>query len=271
MLEAKVFKDGELSNWEVADINDADLLFAHHFEEECNFLKSALSSWQLKLEEHIIKRGGGLADQTKSLTDIFEKQGWKKNNIAIQKRISFQHTYGDIVSQNSNTHEIDHLIENNKGKKIALEIEWNNKDEFFDRDFQAMRRLYEEGIIEGGIIITRGPSLEDQLESAIAQYFEHYGVNDFSDFELIKNRLVDEKGTEKFSFPTSAQRNDIQKQLDKGDVSFSMASAKVFKNNKFGGTTTNWRQLQKRIERRDALRTPILFLGIPAMQIDMSA
>ena len=257
--------------WEVADINDAALLFAHHFAEECDFLQNALSGWELKLEEHIIKRGGGLADQTKSLTDIFVKQGWKKNNIAIQKSISFQHTYDPIISQNSNTHEIDHLIENKHGKKIALEIEWNNKDEFFDRDFQAMRRLYEENIIEGGIIITRGPSLEDQLESIIAHYFDHKAVDGFDDFENIKQNLIDVKGREKFSFPTSAQRKDIEKLLKKENMSFALASAKVFKQNKFGGTTTNWRQLQKRIERRDALRTPLLFIGIPAVQIVMMA
>jgi len=269
-LEACLFADIKSKGWEVTDINDAELLLTHHFHEECNFLKKALFSWNLELEEHIIKRGGGLANQTKSLADIFERQGWKKNNITIQKRILFQHTFEEVVFQNSNTHEIDHLIENNSGKKVALEIEWNNKDEFFDRDFQAMRRLYEEGIIEGGIIITRGPFLEDQLERVISHYFETTGISDFNDFEKIKNNLTDANGTEKFSFPTHAQRKDIEKNLQKEGMSFALASAKVFKNNKFGGTTTNWRQLQKRIERRDALRTPILFLGIPAMQIATS-
>jgi|TARA_B100001971_G_C17651519_1_gene268285 hypothetical protein len=51
------------------------------------------------------------------------------------------------------------------------------------------------------------------------------------------------------------------------EVSFTDACADVFVANKFAGTTTNWRQLHLRIARRDADRTPMLFLGIPKFSV----
>ena len=43
--------------------------------------------------------------------------------------------------------------------RIAVDIEWNSKDQTFDRDLFAMRTYYECDIISVGIIITRSESL----------------------------------------------------------------------------------------------------------------
>ncbi|HSV23752.1 MAG TPA: BglII/BstYI family type II restriction endonuclease [Xanthobacteraceae bacterium] len=41
---------------------------------------------------------------------------------------------------------------------MALEIEWNNKDSFFDRDLENFKRLHADGAISVGIIVMRGHS-----------------------------------------------------------------------------------------------------------------
>ena len=43
---------------------------------------------------------------------------------------------------------------------IALEIEWNNKDPFFDRDLTNFRLLFDLKAISVGIIITRSTELQ---------------------------------------------------------------------------------------------------------------
>ena len=53
------------------------------------------------------------------------------------------------------THEVD----NQKGR-IAVEVEWNNKDPFFSRDLNAFRLLHELDIISVGVIITRSDELQ---------------------------------------------------------------------------------------------------------------
>jgi len=43
---------------------------------------------------------------------------------------------------------------------VALEIEWNNKDPFFDRDLNNFRLLFDLRAIDVGVIVTRGTELQ---------------------------------------------------------------------------------------------------------------
>lgn len=45
--------------------------------------------------------------------------------------------------------------------RVALEIEWNNKDPFFDRDLNNFRLLFELRAVSVGVIITRSDELQD--------------------------------------------------------------------------------------------------------------
>ncbi|WP_438750766.1 BglII/BstYI family type II restriction endonuclease [Pararhizobium sp. O133] len=59
----------------------------------------------------------------------------------------------------SPTHKVDCF----KGK-IALEMEWNNKDPFFDRDLNNFRLLFDLHVIDVGVIVTRTTALQRVLE-----------------------------------------------------------------------------------------------------------
>jgi hypothetical protein len=56
----------------------------------------------------------------------------------------------------SPTHQVD-CFKN----RVALEIEWNNKDPFFDRDLNNFRLLFELRAVSVGIIITRCDNLQE--------------------------------------------------------------------------------------------------------------
>jgi hypothetical protein len=49
--------------------------------------------------------------------------------------------------------------------RVALEIEWNNKDPFFDRDLNNFRLLFELHAISIGVIITRCDNLQTIFEN----------------------------------------------------------------------------------------------------------
>ena len=61
----------------------------------------------------------------------------------------------DAVELNSPTHKVDCF----KGK-VALEVEWNNKDPFFDRDLNNFRLLFDLRVIDVGVIVTRADHLQ---------------------------------------------------------------------------------------------------------------
>lgn len=251
------------SGWDIQSLNFADLILESEFPKQAEALLDTLLEINFDIEESIIKSGGGLATQTQALATKFNEIG-KKNIVKICRDIVFSDTFDEISSEDS-SHEIDHLCQNEANQFLAIEIEWNNKDEFYDRDFQSLKRLYEAHIIEAGVIVTRGTSLEDSLLSMIERYFEDCRVNSISDISDIKLRFPNPKNADDFafSFPTEKQKLRIKKKAQNGK-SIARAAAEVFKADKFTGTTTNWRQLQKRIERRDGGRTPILCIGIPS-------
>ena len=45
--------------------------------------------------------------------------------------------------------------------RVALELEWNNKDPFFDRDLNNFRLLFDLNVISVGVIITRCTHLQN--------------------------------------------------------------------------------------------------------------
>lgn len=45
--------------------------------------------------------------------------------------------------------------------KVGVEIEWNNKDPFFDRDLNNFRLLFDLRAISVGVVITRCDELQD--------------------------------------------------------------------------------------------------------------
>ena len=75
--------------------------------------------------------------------------GWKKHNFEVNRIVS-----GD--DKESISHEIDHVKDFQTG---ALELEWKNKNLFFDRDLENFKRLHSVGVISLGGIITRNDSL----------------------------------------------------------------------------------------------------------------
>ena len=60
----------------------------------------------------------------------------------------------------SPTHKVD-CYKN----RIALEIEWNNKDPFFDRDLNNFRLLFDLRAISVGVIITRCDALQNIFDT----------------------------------------------------------------------------------------------------------
>ena len=59
----------------------------------------------------------------------------------------------------SPTHKVD-CFKN----RVAVEIEWNNKDPFFDRDLNNFRLLFDLRSVSVGVIITRADELQDVFD-----------------------------------------------------------------------------------------------------------
>ena len=56
-------------------------------------------------------------------------------------------------------------------------MEWNSKDQTFDRDLYAFRTFYECGVITCGVIITRSESLNQVFASLGSEIKNKYGAS----------------------------------------------------------------------------------------------
>lgn len=231
-----------------------DILFLSHaksilegeFSEALKEIGAVLASIELPITE-IIGSGGGETKFTQRLRKALAARGWKKHIFEIGKTI-------DGVPRESTSHEVDHVKRYDGAGVIALEIEWNNKDPFFDRDLENFKRLHAEGAISVGIVVTRGKSLQDSLWEAVHRFADTRGI---ASVEQLASHGVT---------PTPKQRANILKRVEreKDPVPFADAWTDNFVSNKFGQATTHWEKLMHRVERGVGNPCPLLLIGLPA-------
>lgn len=235
-----MFEKLKTAGFEVLTLHHAEAILQHDLGQAASEIESVLSAAHLPAEE-LVRGGGGEGELTQRLRRALTKLGWIKHNFEIKKIV-------DGIEKESISHEIDHVKRFDRGT-FALEIEWNNKDPFFDRDLENFKRLHADGVISIGGIITRGESLQSALRDLICAFAEKRGINSLDDAAA-------------YYAPTERQRTNIQKAVhSKGD--FHAGWAHAFVSDKFGEATTHWRKLHDRVQRGVGNPCPLVLIGIP--------
>ena len=139
------------------------------FSEEWKEVQDCLRKFQLSLED-IKKAGGNESPVPKKFDDILYPYGWREIRISgdlivkkyprqiEQRRGRFADEPYEVetIAGYIDGHNIDFLK-----NKVAFDLEWNSKDQTFDRDLLAMRTYFDCGLIDVGIIVTRAEELND--------------------------------------------------------------------------------------------------------------
>ncbi len=126
--------------------NGLAILNAAHVSE-WNDILDVLRGFSL-LKSDILKPGGSKGLIASRLDSHFTRLGW------IEKKFETK-----IVVDESEFETPTHKVDCYKSR-VALEVEWNNKDPFFDRDLNNFRLLFELRAIDVGVIITRCTELQ---------------------------------------------------------------------------------------------------------------
>ena len=141
-----------LNNYEVHEWKHACAILSRDFPNEWTDIVDVLTAFRLK--KSWLTVGGGRKSKVSAFIDSFlYKRGWIEKSFETQVVV-------DKNTMDSPTHQID-CYKN----RIALEIEWNNKDPFFDRDLNNFRLLFDLRAISVGVIITRCDDLQEIFDS----------------------------------------------------------------------------------------------------------
>ena len=233
------------NGFEVRYVAHARAILAMDFPQAAGELESALIQATIPVEE-IIASGGGEAKGTQRLRRALSERNWPKTTFVVEKRIN-------DVPRESQSHEVDHVRAFADGSRIALEIEWNNKDPFYDRDLENFKRLHADGAISIGVIVTRGRSLHDNMRGLVRRFLDERQIQGFEDLR--------QWGYE----PTSKQRKAIENRVlrKRNPVPFRDAFTDKFVADKFGEATTHWRKLEDRLRRGVGNPCPLVLIGMP--------
>lgn len=239
------FEGLRTKGFEVRYASHAASILRAEFHEALEELESVLGVATLPIAE-IIGSGGGETKFTQRMRRALAEMGWLKHKFVISKVV-------DGVEKQSTSHEVDHVRRMANGV-IALEIEWNNKDPFFDRDLENFKRLHVEGAISAAVLITRGSSLQSALRDLVFRFATDNQIAGFDDLARL--------GYE----PTSKQRREVMKRVERQNnpLSFDRAWTENFVGNKYGAATTHWEKLSARMGRGVGNPCPLLLIGLPA-------
>ena len=241
---AQCIIDLEAAGFQVQFLSHAQAILTVDFPNALNEICNVLSKATIPIEE-ISAGGGGEAKGTQRLRRALAQLNWPKTEFIVQKIINGK-------EREAISHEIDHVREFDAGT-IALEIEWNNKDPFFDRDLENFKRLHADGAISVGIIVTRGQSLHSNMRKLVRRFVDERNIKSLDDLR--------QWGYE----PTSRQRKVIEKRVNRKrkPLTFQDAFIDKFVSDKFGEATTHWRKLEDRVHRGVGNPCPLLLIGLP--------
>ncbi len=157
-----------LSKFEFFNYNHAIEILTQAFRTEWDEIVDCLRKLDITTED-LREAGGNETKIPKKFDDVLYPYGWREIRISGDLHIKFFPRQANQRGRFSPTpfderitegyidgHNIDFL----KGR-ILFDLEWNSKDQTFDRDLLAMRTYYDCDIASVGIIITRSAELND--------------------------------------------------------------------------------------------------------------
>ncbi len=159
------------------------------FPQEWLELQRCLAGIELSLAD-IKKAGGNESPIPKKFDDLLYPWGWREIRISgdliVKKyprqtaqrrgRFSDEPFETETLAGYIDGHNIDFLK-----NRVAFDLEWNSKDQTFDRDLLAMRTYFDCGLIDVGIIVTRSEDLnevfKDQTDESGQPLMRKYGAS----------------------------------------------------------------------------------------------
>ncbi len=139
-------------NYDIHEWHHACAILQHDFPQEFADVCDVLTRFRL-YKSYIAVAGGRKSKVSEWIDSELGNKGWVEKNFQTSIKV-------DQTIIESPTHSVD-CFKN----RIALEIEWNNKDPFYDRDLNNFRLLFELRAVSVGIIVTRCDELQEIFDS----------------------------------------------------------------------------------------------------------
>ncbi|MCU7879064.1 MAG: hypothetical protein KZQ84_20165 [Candidatus Thiodiazotropha sp. (ex Lucinoma borealis)] len=147
--------------YEIHDYKHATAILANEFPNEAREIFEALQTFRFT-EEEVKAPGGNESQIPKKFSEILRPHDWVEDTLTAKMVVD-----GEEISHD--THKVDYL----KGR-VAFDLEWNSKDQTYDRDLYAFRTFFDYDKISVGVLVTRSNAL-DPWFSDLGEYEDKNG------------------------------------------------------------------------------------------------
>ena len=162
--------------YDVYSYRHAAAILANSFPGELAEIERALLDFRIT-QRDIGMPGGNESDMPKKFSRTLRPAGWVETRIQGDLLVRMQE-YDEMFSADGKARKVKraegeprlienfidgHKIDYVKGR-VAFDLEWNSKDQTFDRDLYALRAFHECGLISAGVMATRSASLNPVFE-----------------------------------------------------------------------------------------------------------
>lgn len=167
-----------IGKYEFYNFNSALEILTQSYPEEFGDIVQTLEHFEIRIDD-ILEKGGNESNIPKKLNELLRPLDWKEIEISgdlivrllegkKRKEVYQEFALKEFISG----HKIDYV----KGN-VAIDMEWNSKDQTFDRDLYAFRTFYECGVITCGVIITRSEAMNHIFAALGNEVKKKYGAS----------------------------------------------------------------------------------------------
>ena len=167
-----------LDRFEFQNYGHALEILHESFPQEWFEIQECLDKLRLSIDD-ISQAGGNESPIPKKFDAVLYPYGWREIRIsgdltvkkyprqAVQRRGRFSDVpfETEVIEGYIDGHNIDFLK-----NRVAFDLEWNSKDQTFDRDLLAMRTYFDWGLIDVGVIVTRSKELNDVFKNEVDKH-----------------------------------------------------------------------------------------------------
>lgn len=162
--------------YDVYSYRHAAAILANSFPNELAEIEAALLAFRITTRD-IGTPGGNESVMPKKFSQTLRPAGWVESRIQGDllvrmqeydekflpdgkvKKVKRSESTPRMIENFIDGHKIDYV----KGR-VAFDLEWNSKDQTFDRDLYALRAFHECGLISVGVMVTRSEKLNPVFE-----------------------------------------------------------------------------------------------------------
>lgn len=192
--------------YELRETRNAAAVLGATCPDEVHEICAVLTGFTLTTTD-LVEAGGNESRLAARLNTAFRERGWREGRVdtVVTSRLQVQpwHPAGElgVTVRESEVFNEGYKVDNVKGR-VALDVEWNAKDGNLDRDIGAYRALYDAGLIDGAVLLTR---THDDLRELARELARAAGRSD----DEVRSRL---------STSTTTHLGKLESRMTRGDA-----------------------------------------------------